>query len=89
MLLLQKKSNKLLCKYLQYIKDCLSQRGSGGINEKEVMALLKDTAMLLTNQGPKLITEMNIHFDSAYGSQPDIVQMFPGQLYNYSTWYIL
>lgn len=65
-------------KYLQYIKECTSQRGSG-LSEQEVVPLLKDSVLLLTNKGPKLVTEVKVHFSSEYATQPDIVQMFPGE----------
>ena len=74
---MQNKSKKLLVQYLQYVKDHAGQRGSG-VNEMEVVSLLKDVVVLVTNKGSQLVSESSVHFSPEYGNQPNIVEMFPG-----------
>ena len=76
---MQEKSKKLLCKYLQYIKECI-ERPDSGVNKTEIICLLKASAMLITNKGIKLVTEGNIHFHSEFSPSTDVVKMFPGKL---------
>ena len=48
------------------------------IKEAEVVHLLKDCVVLITNQGPKLPSEEIVHFSSAYLPDPDLKKLFPG-----------
>ena len=74
---IQTKKMDLLCNYLVYIKDCSEQPGYG-IKEAEVIHLLKDSVVLITNQGPKLPSKETIHFSSSYLPDPDFENLFPG-----------
>lgn len=67
----------LLCNFLIYIKECMEQPGSG-IKETEIVHLLKDSVVLVTNQGPKLPSKEIIHFSSSFLPDPDLQKLFPG-----------
>ena len=62
------------------MKDHAGQRGSG-VNEMEVVSLLKDVVVLVTNKGSQLVSGSSVHFSPEYGNQPNIVEMFPGRGY--------
>ena len=76
--LFQTKKMDLLCNFLVYIKECMEQQGSG-VKETEVIHLLKDCVVLVTNQGRKLPSREVIHFSSPYLPDPDLEKMFPGK----------
>ena len=69
-------------RYLQYYKEYRGRRDSG-INESEIIPMLKKCVVLVTNRGLKTPDTEIIHFSSEYLSRrDDLVQMFPGMLYN-------
>lgn len=55
----------------------MEQPGSG-IKETEVIHLLKDSVVLITNQGPMLPSKETVHFSSSYLPDPDLEKLFPG-----------
>ena len=76
-LMSQTKKMEMLCNFLVYIKECIEQPGSG-IKESEVVHLLKDTIVLVTNKGRVLPSKEVIHFSSSYLPSPDLEKVFPG-----------
>lgn len=73
----QAKKQSIFIMYLQYIKDCLGRPGSG-INEKEIILLVKNSVILATNDGLKSPSAEVIHFSSEYACHPDLLDLFPG-----------
>lgn len=67
----------MLCTYLVYIKEKMAERGSG-VSEAEMVRLLKDCVVLVTNHGSKQPSREVIHFSSAYKPEDDLVTNFPG-----------
>ena len=67
----------MLCNFLVYGKECMEQPGSG-IKEAEIVHLLKDSVVLVTNKGPKLPSKEIIHFSSSFLPEPDLQKLFPG-----------
>lgn len=68
----------MLVRYLQYFKEYRGRRDSG-INEGEIIPLLKKCVVLVTNSGLKSPDDEVIHFSSDYFFQrDDLVQLFPG-----------
>ena len=55
----------------------MEQPGTG-IKEAEVIHLLKDCVVLVTNKGGKLPSKEVIHFSSAFLPSPNLEQLFPG-----------
>ncbi len=77
--MLQVKNKKVLVRYLQYFKEYRGRRDSG-INESEIIPLLKKCVVLVTNSGLRYPDTDVIHFSSEYFShRDDLVQMFPGR----------
>lgn len=67
----------MLSSYLCYIKDCLQDRSSG-VTEAEIVQLLREHVVLVTNQGIKSPSKEVIHFSSQYKCEPDLQGFFPG-----------
>ena len=55
----------------------MAERGSG-VFEAEMVRLLKDCVVLVTNHGSKQPCREVIHFSSAYKPEDDLVTKFPG-----------
>lgn len=49
-----------------------------GITEAEIVHLLKDSVVVVTNQGPKLPSKDVVHYSSSYIPDPDLEKLFPG-----------
>jgi len=76
---MQVKNQKILVRYLQYFKEFSGRRDSG-INESEVIPVLKKCVVLVTNDGLKTPDTEVIHFSSKYfTSGKGLVEMFPGK----------
>ena len=71
----------LICNFLVYIKECIEQPRSG-ITEVEIVHLLKDSVVVVTNQGPKLPSKDVVHYSSSYLPDPDLEKLFPGTIAN-------
>lgn len=74
---MQGKSNESLCTYLVYIKEKMVERGSG-VSETEMVRLLKECVVIVTNHGPRQPCREVVHFSSAYRCEDDLQTMFPG-----------
>ena len=74
---MQSKSKESLCTYLVYIKEKMAERGSG-VSETEMIRLLKDCVVVVTNQGSKQPCKEVVHFSSAYRCEDDLQTKFPG-----------
>lgn len=53
------------------------------MKEREIIHLLKDSVVLVTNKGPKLPSKEIIHFSSSYLPDPDLEKLFPGIMLYY------
>lgn len=73
----QTKKKDMLCNFLVYVKVCMEQLGSG-IKEAEIVHLLKNSVVLVTNKGPKQPSKEIIHFSSSFLPDPDLQTLFPG-----------
>ena len=76
-LLLQKRTHEMISMYLIYIKECIDQKGAD-VTERDMIRLLKDCVVVVTNHGPKHPSKDVVHFSKHYKCDPDLQSNFPG-----------
>ena len=70
-------SDKQLIVYLAYIKDAVDK---GVVSQSQMVADLKESLVLVTNNGRKLPSKEPVHFESSYKTKWDLLALFPGKV---------